>query len=101
MPSVSVSVTSDQVAEDLALQHVGRSGAQYRPLSSYVVKASEVLAGENWIALAAMTWSMNCNDVLEDAAPMIAETPSPRTLGSRSRRPCCRCHPSRRRSGRG
>ena len=54
---------------------------KYSPLSSYVVKASEVLAGENWMTPAPTTWSMNCSDVPDDAAPMMAETPSPRRRG--------------------
>ncbi len=54
---------------------------KYRPPSSYVVNASDVFAGENWMTPAPVTWSMNCSDTPDEAAPMIAETSSPSRRG--------------------
>jgi hypothetical protein len=45
------------------------------------VNASDVLAGENWMTPAPTTWSMNWSDTPDEAAPMMAETPSPSRRG--------------------
>src|SRR5215207_7048417 len=44
---------------------------KYRPLSSYVSKAVEVLAGENSTTPAPTILSMTLSETLEDAAPMM------------------------------
>src|SRR4051812_10836657 len=55
----------------------GGASRKYRPLSSYVDNAGLVLAGLNIVTPAVVMASMTVSVTLEEAAPMMASTPSP------------------------